>query len=255
MMPPPPSAPAAPPGPPGIPPPSPIAFPPPPSSPPTGTPPPSTFSPPSDLGGVAAPTFAPPAPPVGGPSKSLFLYVERQALYETLTWRPAGGGVRFSRDIPLRILPPGEPIAVEFFAQNQGAAPLSVTYYVVLTNVNLQGTRLQADSLDIPVGSVLDVTHTLAAKLQPGEYSITVFCVPRAGAGRTQDPASFPALAPVDGTIPPGLPSLYDVIKVREEVPCPSCGGRLLWTPASMGGRPRAWVCGRCAHRVETGIL
>ena len=205
--------------------------------------------------GTAAPSTAPPTSLPPGPSKSLFLYTERQGVYESLSWRPAGGGMRFSRDVPLSVLPPGEPIFVEVLAHNQVQTPLSVTYYVVLTNVNLQGTRLQAESRDIPPGHVLDVSHTLAANLQPGEYSLTVFCIPKAPVGQPQDPLSYPTLSPIEGAIPPGLPSLYEVLKIREEVPCPSCGGRLLWTPAGMGGRPRAWVCGRCAHRVENGTL
>ncbi len=181
--------------------------------------------------------------------------MERQALYEMLNWRPAGGGLRFSRDVPLRVLPPGEPIFVEVMAHNQGTAPVSVSYYIALTNVNLQGTRLVGESQDLSAGSVLDVTHTLAAKLQQGEYSITVFCVPKAPVGRDQDPNVFPTLSPIEGTIPPGLPSLYEILRIREEVTCPNCSGRMLWTPAGMGGRPRAWVCGRCANRVENGVL
>lgn len=216
---------------------------------------------PSSMPGSEAPLAAastPSAAPTSfaqGPSKSVLLFVERQAVYETLTWVPAGGGLRFSRDIPLRVLPPGEPIHLEVIAHNQGGEPLSVSYYVSLTNANLQGTRLQGEAQDIPAGSVLDVTHTLAANLMPGDYHITVFCLPRTPTGKNQDPSSFPSLAPVDGPIPTGLPSLYDTLKIREEVPCPSCGGNLLWTPTGMGGKPRAWVCGRCGHRIESGTL
>lgn len=218
----------------------------------------TSASPPSSAG--SPPTSIPPTAsnfphnPVA-PDKSIYAYADRQSVYDLMPWRPAGGGLRFSRDIPLRTLPPGEPIYVEMMVQNQGSSPLAVTYYLFLTNANLQGTKLQGESLDIPPGSVLDVSHTLAANLQLGDYAITVFCVPRTTLGRNQDPNSFPTLAPVEGALPSGLPSLYEVLKIRRDVACPNCQGKLQWTPAGMGGRVRAWVCGRCGNRIENGVV
>jgi hypothetical protein len=220
-----------------------------PSPPATSTPAP--LAPPS----LAAPAAATsPHNPVA-PTRSVYPYAERQTVYDMMPWRPAGGGLRFSRDVPLRSLPPGEPIYVEMMVHNQGSSPLAVTYYIFLTNANLQGTKLQGESLDIPPGSVLDVSHTLAANLQLGDYAITVFCVPRTTLGRTQDPNVFPSLSPVEGALPAGLPSLYEVLKIRRDVTCPNCQGKLLWTPAGMGGRVRAWVCGRCGNRIENGVV
>lgn len=204
---------------------------------------------------MAAPPPGGSLPTTQGPSKVLHEYIERQDVYDHQLWTEAGGGTRFSHNVPLRVLPPGEPITVEMLIHNTAPVDTATTYYIALTNANLQGTRLCGETGDIPPGLVMDAMHTLAANLSPGDYSLTVFCQPHAAVGRPQDPMIPPTLAPMDGPLAPGLPGLHGVIKVRSEVNCPQCGGNLLWTPAGMGGRPRAWVCGRCGLRLESGTI
>lgn len=196
--------------------------------------------------------------------RTLFPYAERQAFYEKQSWVESGKGVRFSRLIPLSVLPPGEPVKVQLLVYNAGNAVLAASFFVSLTNPNMQGMRLIGETLDIPPGMVFDVMHAISTTFLPGDYSLTIFCLPHPPTTSSSDPSAHldrrPQAGPsplliMDGAIPPGLPGLYGVFKVRNTLACPSCQGAMQWAQEGMGGRPRSWVCGRCGFRLESGLL
>jgi ribosomal protein S27AE len=180
-------------------------------------------------------------------------------------WVEVGKGVRYSRLIPLSVLPPGETITMEVMVHNSGPSVVGATYYISLTDPNLQGMRLSGESLDLPPGAVFDITHGISTALLPGDYSLTMFCIPHPPSAPATDPnamaraqqntAAPPPLVVMDGNIPHGLPGLYGVLKVRTSLVCPSCRGMLLWASEGVWGRPRGWACGRCGYRLETGML
>lgn len=195
--------------------------------------------------------------------RTLFPYAERQAYYDRQSWVEAGKGLRFSRIIPLSVLPPGEPVKMQVLVLNASNVPIAATYYVSLTNPNMQGLRLTGETMEIPPGHVFDVLHAITTTFLPGDYSLTLFCLPHAvaGGGPSARPAAGgygPLASPLmvlDGSIPPGLPGLYGVFRVRTSVTCPSCRGALIWVQDGTGGKPRAWVCGRCGFRLDSGML
>ncbi len=212
-----------------------------------------------------APRLTPPLPsPVEPAPRTLFQYPERQAYYDRQSWVEAGKGLRFSRIIPLSVLPPGEPVKMQVLVLNAGNAPIAATYYVSLTNPNMQGMRLSGETMDIPPGYVFDVLHAITTTFLPGDYSLTLFCLPHPpssspGGGRPAPTGAYgPGASPLmvmDGSIPPGLPGLYGVFRVRTALTCPNCRGALIWVQDGTGGKPRAWVCGRCGFRLESGML
>ena len=230
--------------------PSPDAAPPPSASPPVPPPP----RPAAD---AAPPPRRPPAVPA---VRTVFQYAERQPHYDRQMWVEAGKGLRFSRLVPLSVLPPGEPIKMEIMVHNSGNGPLATTYYLSLTNPNLQSMRLVGESPDLAPNEAFDVTQTITTALLPGDYSLTMFCLPHPPSppqGRPVDSSRTgnPPLRVMDGSIPQGLAGLYNVLKVRTSLVCPTCRGVLLWSYEGAGGRPRAWACGRCGYRLESGML
>jgi hypothetical protein len=178
-------------------------------------------------------------------------------------WVEGGRGVRFSRLIPLSVLPPGESIMMEVFFYNSSPNVIAATYYISLSDPNLQGIRLSGETPDLAPGNVFDLTHAITTALLPGDYSVTMFCLPHPptstskgadAALKNQGPP--PPLMMIDANIPPGLPGLYGMLKVRTSLVCPQCRGVLVWASESVwGGRPRGWSCNRCGYKLDSGIL
>ncbi len=235
--------------------PPPVSAPPPPS----GAPAPAV----ANLPMVApAPRSTPPLPqPIEPPPRTLFQYAERQGFYDRQSWVEAGKNVRFSRIIPLSVLPPGEPVKMQILVLNSGTAPIAATFYVSLTNPNMQGMRLSGETMEIPPGHVFDAMHAITTTFLPGDYSLTLFCLPHPVSASPPSPSGGPygpapsPLMVLDGAIPLGVPGLYGVFRVRNALTCPTCRGALIWVQDGTGGRPRAWVCGRCGFRLESGML
>lgn len=201
---------------------------------------------------VVAPKPVAPAPPA---PKTVFAYSQRQVLYERQMWVEAGKSVRFSRMIPLSVLPPGEPIRMEVMVHNTGAGPIAATYYLALTTPNLQGMRLVGETPELPGGQTFDVTQTITTALVPGDYSLTMFCLPHLPTAESGRSTGAPPLKVMDSPIPQGLAGLYSILKVRSSLVCPNCKGNLAWSYDGPGGRPRAWACGKCGYRLESGML
>ena len=205
----------------------------------------------------------PPAP-VQPPPRSTFTYQERHAVYDRQMWVEGGKGVRFSRLIPLSVLPPGESIMMEVFFYNSGPSMIAATYYISLSDPNLQGIRLSGETPDLAPGNVFDLTHAITTALLPGDYSLTMFCLPHppSAAAKNINPQFAaqqqgppPPLVMMDGNIPPGLPGLYGMLKVRTSLTCPQCQGVLVWGSESVWGRARGWSCNRCGYKLNSGIL
>lgn len=192
--------------------------------------------------------------PVAAPVAVLFSAAEPRPGGMHLFWTNAGSGVRFAAEIALQVLPPKEPLELRVLIHNPGPYVLSATLFVQLWLGGSEPRSFQASTGDLPVGSILDATYTLPGLTVPTGCRVSVSCLPCQPSGRLQNPWQAPQLVPFPGSVAPNLSVALASADVRERVHCPKCEARMRWVPAQ-GGKPRAWVCEECAHRVDTGIL
>lgn len=169
-------------------------------------------------------------------------------------WTDAGAGVRFAAEVPLQVLPPGEPVEARIIVQNAGGSPTPVRLLVLTDTDGGPKRGGLATTGDLPPGSVLDTTYALTVPANSTRGSVIVHCEPVGSLGRGQDPWQAPALQPVPAAIPRLLPSVRAAFAVRPTPRCPRCTGPMRWCPREPS-KARAWVCEDCAHRVEGGIL
>jgi ribosomal protein L37AE/L43A len=171
-----------------------------------------------------------------------------------MLWGDAGNGVRFAAEVPLQVLPTGEPLNLRVLVNNPGPYVLSAELFVVsvLGDASPQARRIVTG--DLPPGSVLDATYPLLSPNYAARCHLAIFCRPRPPTGNGQDPWRAPPVQDYTGALDRNLPSVHSRVEIRDRAHCPRCEGRMRWVPAQ-ASKPRAWVCEECAHRVETGIL
>lgn len=194
------------------------------------------------------------SPPSAPPACVLFSANEVRPGTMHMLWIDAGAGVRFAADAPLQVLPPGEPVELRVLVQNLGPYVLPVHLAVDVATEEGEEEGRQGSTGDLPAGSVLDATYSLALESLAAGCHLSVYCQPLRTTGRMQDPWRPPALFAGNGTPASTMAPAQASVAFRAHPRCPRCNGPMRWVPRQ-GSRPRAWTCEDCAHRVETGIL
>ncbi|MDE1836414.1 MAG: hypothetical protein KGJ23_07340 [Euryarchaeota archaeon] len=205
------------------------------------------------------PTSLPPTLADAGtetPPRVLFSTWERKLESLQVDWGETGGGAYFASRVPLPVVPPGEPIPVQVVAYNPTPTPLALEYRVVVRS-KLGGFRLyEMRSGDIPPNCLLDATYPVRGTPGPEECTVLATCRAIPTTGQPQDPAAAPQLqeahAPPSAPMPPPRPS--GDVSFRSSLECPRCARGMSWSPGNLT-RTRAWVCGACEHRIESGTL
>lgn len=191
---------------------------------------------------------APAAPPV------LFSTAQRPPGSTHMLWADAGSGVRYAVEVPLQLLPPGEPVDVRVLVENQGPYVVRAAFRFLQNGSSPGSQGVRSTTGDLPVGTLLDTSYAIKVPASLDVWKLALLCQPLPPTGAPQNPWKAPDLRPDTAAPPTDLPTTHATVAFRATAHCPRCGRTMRWVPARPP-KPRAWVCESCAHRVETGFL